>query len=44
VGVDPERDRWVGVAEPGRDDVDGNAGQEERGRVEVAQVVEPGVR
>jgi hypothetical protein len=31
VGVDAERDRWVGVTEPGGDDVDRDADQQERG-------------
>jgi hypothetical protein len=44
VGVDPERDGWVGVAEPGRDDVDRDAGQQQGRGVEVPQVVQSGVR
>lgn len=39
VGVNPEGDRRVGVAESGRDDVDGHAGQEQRRGVDVAKVV-----
>ncbi|GGL22615.1 hypothetical protein GCM10014719_25770 [Planomonospora parontospora subsp. antibiotica] len=44
VGVDPERDRRIGVAEASRDDVNRDARQEERGGVDVAEVVEPGRR
>ena len=40
VGVDPQRDGGVGMAEPGRYNVNGNSGQEKRRRVEVAQVVQ----
>ena len=43
VGVDPERDGRVGVAEAGRDDVDRDAGQQQGRGVEVAQVVQAGV-
>jgi hypothetical protein len=44
VGVYAERDRWVGVAESGGDDVDWDAGQKQRGRVDMAKVVQAGVR
>ncbi len=42
VGVDPERDGRVGMAEAGRDDMDRHSGQEECPRVDVAEIVEPG--
>lgn len=44
VRVDPERDGGISVAEAGRHDVDGDAGQEQGRGVDVAEVVRPGVR
>ncbi|GAA3510461.1 hypothetical protein GCM10023075_72230 [Streptosporangium album] len=43
VGVDAEGDGRAGVSESGRHDADGDAGQEERGRVDMAEVVKPRV-
>jgi len=43
VGVDAQCDRGVGMAEAGRDNVDGHARHEERGRVDMAKVVQPGL-
>ena len=43
VGVDAQGHGRVGMAEPGRDDVDRDARQEQRGRVQVAQIMQPGV-
>jgi hypothetical protein len=35
VGGDAQGHRWVGVTEPGGDDVDGNPGEKQCGRVQV---------
>jgi hypothetical protein len=44
VGVDAQGYGGVGVAEPGGDYVDGDSREEQGGRVQVAQVMQPGVR
>ena len=44
VGVDAEGDSRVRVAEAGRDDVDRDAGEQQRGGVQVPQVVQPSMR
>ncbi len=43
VGVDPQCHGRVSVTEPGSDDVDRDAGQQQGGRVQVAKIVQPGV-
>jgi hypothetical protein len=43
VRVDAQGHHGIGVAEAGSDDVDGDARQEQCGRVQVAQVMQPGV-
>jgi len=44
VGVDAQSDGGVGVAEAGGDDVDRDACEQQCGRVQVAQIMQPGVR
>ena len=44
VGVDPKGHRWVGVAEPCRHDVYWDPGQEQGGGVQVAKIMQAGVR
>jgi hypothetical protein len=44
VGVDAQGHGWVGVAEPGSDDMYRDSGQKQCGGVQVAQVVQAGVR
>ena len=41
VGVDAQGYGGVGVAEAGGYDVDGDSGEKQRGRVQVAQIVQP---
>jgi hypothetical protein len=43
VGVDAQGYGGVGVAEAGGYDVDGDSGEKQRGRVQVAQIVQPGM-
>jgi len=43
VGVDAQSHGGVGVAEAGGYDVDGDSGEKQRGRVQVAQIVQPGM-
>lgn len=43
VGVDAQGYGGVGVAEAGGCDVDGDSGEKQRGRVQVAQIVQPGM-
>jgi len=43
VGVDAQGHGGAGVAEAGGHDVDGDSGEKQRGRVQVAQLVQPGV-
>ena len=43
VGVDAQGHGGAGVAEAGGYDVDGDSGEKQRGRVQVAQLVQPGV-
>jgi hypothetical protein len=44
VGVDPECDGWVGVAQAGGDDVNWDAGQQQGRGVDVPQIVQARVR
>jgi hypothetical protein len=44
VGVDAQRHGRVSVAKPGGDDMNWNSGKEQRGRVQMAQIVQAGVR
>jgi len=41
--VDAQRHGWVGVAEPSGHDVHRDPGEKQRGRVQVAQIVQPGM-
>jgi hypothetical protein len=41
--VDAQGHGWVGVAKSGGHDVHGNLGEEQGGRVQVAQIVQGGV-
>ena len=44
VGVDAQGHGGAGVAEAGGYDVDRDLGEKQRGRVQVAQIVQPGMR
>ena len=44
MGVDAKGDGRVSVPEPGRDDVNRDAGQQQGRGVQVPQVVQPGMR
>ena len=44
VGIDPERDRRIGVSQPGRHHMDRHASPQECRGVNVAQIVKPGSR
>ena len=43
VGVDAQGHRWVGVAKPGGHDVHRNPSEKQRGRMQVAQIMQPGM-
>ncbi|MBC6468045.1 hypothetical protein [Actinomadura alba] len=43
LGVDPERDRRISMAQRGSFHVDRNARQEERGYVDVPEIVDAGM-
>jgi hypothetical protein len=41
--VDAQRHGWVGVAKPGGHDMYRDSGEEQRGRVQVAQIMQAGM-
>ena len=44
MGVDPKRDCRVKMAQPGGDDMNGDAREQQGRRVKVSQIVQPRVR